>query len=239
MKQVKNLYNDNSTIHKNQKNYDSFNDFIFSNDRNIFNKMYSRIQFYEMTKHLNGDIVECGVFKGSGLLTWLKILGMNEPNSIKKVVGFDFFDSDFVDDLEKGIDRDTMKQVFTRVENLDLSDISQTTIQKKIIDAGFTESNFELIKGDVIETTKQYSENSPGFRISVLYLDMDLYKPTYAALKNLWKNVVTGGVVVFDEYAYHSWSESDAVDEFIDEFGLKLHRTNIKAPTAYIIKEKK
>jgi hypothetical protein len=239
MKQVKNLYNDTSTIHKNQKNYDSFNDFIFSNDRNIFNKLYSRIQFYEMTKHLNGDIVECGVFKGSGLLTWLKILSMNEPNSIKKVLGFDFFDSSFVDDLEKGIDRDTMKQVFTRVQDLNLSDISLPTIFAKIIDAGFDESTFELIRGDVIETTKRYVEESPGFRISVLYLDMDLYKPTYAALKNLWNNVVVGGVIVFDEYAYHSWSESEAADEFIEEYGLKLHRTNIKAPTAYIIKEKR
>ena len=236
MKTMANLYNDNSEINKNQKMYDSFNNFIFSNDRVVFNKLYSKIFFYEMTKHLPGDIVECGVFKGSGLLTWLKILDMNEPNSIKKVVGFDFFDSSFVDGLKEGVDKDTMKQVFSRDENLDFSDISIEGMYKKINSAGFQDSRFELIKGDIIETSKKVVDDKPGFRISILYLDMDLDKPTYSTLRNLWNNVVKGGVIVFDEYAYHSWSESAAADRFIEEMGLTLHTTGIKAPTAYIIK---
>ena len=74
-------------------------------------------------------------------------------------------------------------------------------------------------------------------RISVLYLDMDLYEPTYYALQMLWNNIVSGGVVVFDEYAYHSWSESDAADQFVRENKLKLIKTNIKTPTAYIVKD--
>ena len=61
-----NLYNNTANIKSNQNVYDSFNGFIFSSDRNVFNKLYSRMKFYEMTKHLMGDIVECGVFKGSG-----------------------------------------------------------------------------------------------------------------------------------------------------------------------------
>lgn len=231
-----NLYNDNSDIHDNQIIYDNFNDFIFSTDRNVFNKLYSRISFYEMTKHLHGDVVECGVFKGSGLLTWLKILAMNEPNSIKKVIGFDFFDPDFVEDLIDKTDKDTMKQVFTRCEDLDTDEVSLHGIKNKILDAGFDSSKFQLVKGDVTKTSKSFLLDKPGFRISVLYLDMDLDIPTYEAMCNLWDNVVTGGVVVLDEYAYHNWSESNGVDRFIKENNLQLIRTNIKAPTAYIIK---
>lgn len=229
-----NLYNNTEDINKNQDIYENFNNFIFSEDRNVFNKLYSRIEFYNMIKEKNGDIVECGVFKGSGILTWLKILDMNEPNSIKKVIGFDFFDKDFLNNLE-GIDKTTMSEVFSRCETNNDS-ISKEDIENKIKKSGFKNEKFELIKGDVINTTKEFIKDKPGFRISILYLDLDLYEPTYEALINLWDNVVDGGLVIFDEYGYHNWSESQAVDRFIKEKGLKLNATKIKAPTAYIIK---
>jgi len=231
-----NLYNNTESINKNQNIFDSFNNFIISDDRNLFNKLYSRVKFYEMTKDINGDIVECGVFKGSGLLTWLKILNMNEPNSIKKVIGFDFFGNEFVEDLENDIDRELMGQVFKRCDDLDNYEISLDGIRDKIFKSGFKENDFDLVKGDIISTSKEYSNSKPGFRISILYIDLDLEEPTYETLNNLWENVVDGGIVVFDEYAYHSWSESNGVDRFIREKNLKLKSTKVKAPTAYIIK---
>lgn len=216
--------------------YDNFNDFIFSDDRNVFNKLYSKIKFYEQTKHLCGDIVECGVFKGSGLISWLKILDMNEPNSIKKVIGFDFFDPNFVDGLNNITDKETMKQVFSRCDKLDNNDVSKKGIQEKLINAGFNESRFDLVEGDIIKTSMDYLKNRPGFRISLLNIDLDIEEPTYATLTNLWDRVVDGGIIILDEYAYHKWSEANAVDLFIKEKKLTLHTTNIKTPTAYIIK---
>jgi hypothetical protein len=231
-----NLYNKKSKITESQNIYDNFNNFILSDDRIIFNKLYSRIKFYEMTKNLMGDIVECGVFKGSGIATWLKILKMNEPNSIKKVIGFDFFDSDFVKNISDNVDRELMSQVFDRCVDLTDDDISLTGIERKIINLGASIDDFELIKGDLSQTSKDYITTKPGFRISILYLDVDLGEPTYNALVNLWDRIVDGGIVVFDEYAYHKWSESNGVDKFINEYKLKLIPTYIKAPTAYIIK---
>jgi hypothetical protein len=231
-----NLYNTNDDIHKNQCIYDSYNNFIFSKDRNIFNKLYSRFYFYNETKHLLGDIVECGVFKGSGIFSWLKILDMNEPNSIKKVIGFDFFDPNFVNDLDNKIDKETMKQVFDRCENLDINDVSLLGISKKIENAEFKKSKYELISGDISDTTGIFVKERPGFRISILYMDLDIEEPTYNALNNFWDRIVPGGIIVFDEHTYHSWSESNAVDKFIAEKKLKIHRTDVQAPTAYIIK---
>jgi hypothetical protein len=228
-----NLYNSTAKLDDNQGMYDAFNTFMFSNDRNVFNKLYYKFKLYEMTEHLVGDIVECGVFKGTGLMAWLKILQLNEANSIRKVIGFDFFNPGFVENLEDEIDRVTMEQVFTRTES---GDFSQAGIHKKIVNAGFDESRFELVSGDISITSAEYAKSRPGFRISLLYLDLDLDRPTYDTLVNLWDRVVPGGVVVFDEYAYHSWSESNAVDRFMDEKGLNLYKTDIKTPTAYLIK---
>lgn len=231
-----NLYNSDVDIHSNQNIYDSYNSFIFSKDRNIFNKMYSRFYFYNKTQHLLGDIVECGVFKGSGLFSWLKMLDMNEPNTIKKVIGFDFFDPKFVDDISDKIERETMKQVFNRCSELDMNDVSFSGIETKLKSAEFKQTKYELIAGDISETTKKIIEERPGFRISILYMDLDLEEPTYNTLTNLWDRVVPGGIVAFDEHAYHSWTESNAVDRFVQEKKLVLHRTNVQAPTAYIVK---
>lgn len=232
-----NLYNTNDIVNDNQKMYDAFNTFIFSNDRNVFNKLYSKFEFYERTKHLAGDIVECGVFKGSGLSSWLKILQLKEPNTLKKVIGFDIFDPSFIDDISDKIDQSTMKQVFDRDKGLTKNDVSFEGVKTKLVDAGFPLDKFELIKGDVKETTKTYIEERPGARISLLYLDMDLYEPTMNALKNLLPIVVKGGIIIFDEYGYHKWSESAAADVICEQLGTKLYRTEMKAPSAYIIKE--
>ncbi len=231
-----NLYNNYSEINSNQNIYDCFNGFILSDDRNIFNKLYSRIKFYEMTKHLMGDIVECGVFKGSGMLTWLKILEMNEPHSIKKVIGFDFFNPSFVENIKDEIDKKLMKQVFSRCSDLNIDEISIQGVKNKIRSAGFNDNKFDLVSGDISISSKLFLQDKPGLRISILYLDLDLGDPTYETLNILWNRIVPGGIVVLDEYAYHGWSESNGVDKFIKENNLKIIPTNVKTPTAYIIK---
>ena len=68
-----------STIYNDQKEtkqsiYDSFNDFILSEDRNIFFKMVKKIEMFNKVKKIPGDIVECGVFKGTGLMLFLKLI---------------------------------------------------------------------------------------------------------------------------------------------------------------------
>lgn len=230
-----NIFNDNKNLVRNQDQYDNYNEFIFSTDRNVIFKMLTRFRLYEMVKHLHGDIVECGVFKGSGLSLWLKIMDMDSPHDIRKAIGFDFFDPSFTSDLKKE-DKIVMDQVFTRCENLDLNDVSVEGIKNKLLNAGFSENKFELVKGNISVTSKQYTESHPGFRICLLYMDLDLEEPTYETLVNLWNRVVKGGIVVFDEYAYHSWSEANAVDRFASEHNLIIHKLNIKAPTAFIIK---
>ena len=100
----------------------------------------------------------------------------------------------------------------------------------------FQKSEFELIQGDISITSKHFSENNPGFKISLLYMDLDLEQPTYDTLNNLWDNITKGGIIVFDEYGYHKWSESRGVDKFIEEKNLQIRSLDYSCPTAYIVK---
>ena len=92
--------------------YEAFNNFIFNKDKKVLGKLLHRFKYYQNTFNLPGDIVELGVFKGSGAATWIKFLDIFECNSNKKVIGFDLFDSlnTVVENYKNG---DTMKVVYS------------------------------------------------------------------------------------------------------------------------------
>ena len=228
------IYNSSSKV-DNQHIYDAYNGLLFSSDRNVLYKMLKRAEMFNAVKNLPGDIVECGVFKGAGMALWLKLMELDAPHSIRKAIGFDFFGDSFVQDLPAH-DKEMMTQVFSRCETS--SDNTGVQAIATLLQEGcnIKPDKFELVQGDLSITSRTYAEARPGFRIALLYLDVDLEEPTYAALVNLWDRVLPGGRVVFDEYGYHVWSESNAVDRFVAAHNLKLIRTDVKSPTAYIIK---
>ena len=129
-----------------------------------------------------------------------------------------------------------MNQVYSRVN---VEDRTLENVKKKLMNIDCN-PNFELIEGDVEITLPCYIENNPGLRISLLYIDVDIERPTYIALKYLWDKVVPGGIIVLDEYEYHIFTESSGVDKFLKEFKMEynLISTNWFAPTCYIQKNK-
>lgn len=219
-----------------QSLFDNFNSFILSNDRRVFNKLISRALLYNEIKNIPGDIVECGVFKGTGMYTFLKLKNILNPNSSKKVIGFDFFNTDeLILSIDNKDDKEAMDVLF-KERHFSHNQSFKDSFKSQLIRNGFFESEFDLIEGDVSETTRIFSQSNPGFKISLLYMDLDLEIPTYDTLVNLWDNVTRGGFIVFDEYGYHKWSESKGVDRFIKERNLEIKSLDYACPTAYIKK---
>ena len=219
-----------------QSFFDNFNGFILNKDRRVFNKLIARTLLYDSVKDIPGDIVECGVFKGTGLYTFLKLKYILNPNSAKKVVGFDFFNTDdLLASITNDEERDTMRQLFGN-RNFKHNNSYCEYLNHKILADGFMPHDFDLVPGDVSITTAQYAKDNPGFKISLLYMDIDLEMPTYNTLNNFWDNITKGGIIVFDEYGYNAWSESKGVDRFIKERDLSLKSLNFMCPTAYIKK---
>lgn len=219
-----------------QSLFDNFNSFILSSDRRVFNKVIARTLLYNEVKNIPGDIVECGVFKGTGLYTFLKLKNIFNPTTSKKVIGFDFFNTeDLISSINNDIDKKAMDVLFK--ERHFAHDTSfKELFHKQLLSHNFIESEFELVEGDISITSKQFSENNPGFKISLLYMDLDLEEPTYNTLNNLWDNMTKGGIIAFDEYGYHKWSESKGVDKFIEEKNLEIKNLDFVCPTAYIKK---
>lgn len=227
--------NEKEVVNTSQKLYDNFNEFIFSDDLKVFSKLIARTTLFNEVINVPGDIVECGVYKGSGILTWLKLKKSLSPNAFKKIIGFDMYDSKGLLDTLSGHDKETMNDLFTN-RKYEYSDYD--VILKDIIyNAGFIQSDYELVKGDICKTSFEFVNRRPGFKISLLYLDLDLEKPTYESLVAFWPRISKGGIVVLDEYGYHQWSESKGVDKFLEENDLELKTLDFNSPTAYIKKK--
>ena len=216
--------------------YNSFNNFIFNKDCKVLGKLLHRFKFFQNTIDIPGDIVELGVFKGSGIATWIKFLNIFDFNSNKKVIGFDLFDSlnNVVDNYKNG---DTMKVVYNKVKEQELT---LDNVDSKLSNINKDKSKYILVKGDVCETTKNFVNENPGFRISLIYVDLDLGEPVYHSLMNLWDRLLPGGYIIFDEYEYHKFDESTGVDKFLNDKNIEYNiiSTHWIAPTSYMIKKK-
>lgn len=231
------ICNNNSLNCPSDDNYFKFNDFIFSNDLKLFGKCLHRFEHFLNVKKLPGDIVEIGVFKGSGIATFSKFIDVYCPNSNKKIIGFDIFDSidkNEILDKDGEFDKDKMNLVYSKVNQ---NELSIDNVEKNLSE--LPNKRHILVKGDVEESIPNFLKNNPGLRISMLYIDVDLERPTYMALKYLWDRILPGGVILFDEYEYHKFSESNGADKFFKEFQLKypLISTDWIAPTCYFYKE--
>ena len=231
------ITNNNTKINTQDSIYNSFNDFIFSNDIKVLGKLLHRFEYFNQVKHLPGDIIEIGVFKGSGIATFSKFLDIYCPNSNKKIIGFDIFQKNSNEILSKDVslDKNNMNTVYSRV---DINELTLQSVENRLKNMNIHQK-YSLIEGDVEDTLPIFLEKNPGLRISLLYIDCDIERPTYFSLKYLWDRLLPGGIILFDEYEYHSFSESNGVDKFLKERNIKynIKSTNFMCPTAYLIKE--
>jgi hypothetical protein len=239
MDKLKEISNGNKLNEIPQTTYDKFNNFIFSDDIKLTGKLLHRFEYFLKVKDLPGDIVEVGVFKGSGISSFMKFIEIYCPNSNKKVIGFDIFDTFEANEiLEKdgGVDKESMTIVYDRVDS---NELTIESVTNRLHQTKISPDKFILIKGDVENTLPKFLSDNQGFRVSLIYIDVDLDRPTYHTLKNLWNRLLPGGVILFDEYEYHKFSESNGVEKFLKEIQLEynLKSTNWIAPTAFMIKK--
>ena len=216
----------------NKNIFSAYNNLIESPDLDRLKKILVRYELFKLSKSVPGDIFECGVFKGTGLIFWLKLLKIYDPNSLKKVIGFDTF-GDFPKstlNFEKKAAKKFQNEAKFNAKNL------LKNIKGKIKDANLQEKS-NLIKGDIVKTSKKYVQENRGFRISLLHLDLDTYEGTKHSLNNFYPHVSPGGVIIFDEYGSRGWGEREAVDEFLNKKKLKIKTVEFSSkPTAYLIK---
>lgn len=167
------------------------------------------------------------------MLFWAKLIQIYNPLSLRKVVGFDTFES-YPDSTSAQHDKLSSANFISATGYKPITPESIMNIAQNL---GLSH-RIELIKGDACITIPQYMKENPGFRVALLNLDFDVYEPTAVALEHLFPRIVPKGIVVLDEYAVANWGESKAADEFIQGRSILLKSFPwALSPTAYFQKE--
>lgn len=178
---------------------------------------------------LDGDIVECGVGRGSSFLA-LSILSKME-NKNRAIWGFDSFE---------GFPASSEKDTGRKIARGYLAGNSLGGVLDLLARAGlgkdFIDTKINLVKGLFDDTLPKYSG-----KIALLHIDADLYDSYSSALKNLYPKVVRGGIIMFDEYAAEKdiakWPGAKrAIDEFFGEKKRTIRKGEL-VDKYYIIKE--
>ena len=210
-----------------------YNELIESKNLDRLQKIFTRYDFYKKTINVPGDIVECGVFKGTGQIFWLKLLRIFDEYSMKKVIGFDTFSN-----FPKSILKYEKKEAHKFIKETKYKEIGLKEINDKIKKLELRNRS-ELVKGDIIKTSVDYVKKNKGFRISLLNLDLDTYEGTKAALENFYPIISKNGIIILDEYGKRGWGETDAVDEFFkNKKNITIQSVKYSnQPSAFILKK--
>jgi hypothetical protein len=169
--------------------WDAYNLLLLGPDLGRIRKLLIRYRLFEQSLDIPGDIVECGVFRGAGLMYWAKLLEIFCPNSTKRVIGFDAF-RPFLD-LPLRQEEHGIAESFDKI----VRGVSETEVAAGVDAAGMS-GRVELVSGEIETTAVEYVKHNIGSRISLLHLDLDTYSGTKAALESFYPMVSRGGIVV-------------------------------------------
>lgn len=172
--------------------------------RQQLKRFLSMYEIFKLALPVKGSIIECGVFKGFGVMTWAKLSTMLEPENLtRRIYGFDTFsgfpsvcekDDNTVANPQKGaLDGSSYEELQELIKEYD-RDRFLGHIDK-----------VHLIKGDVKKTIPDFIQNHPHLIISLLFLDMDLYEPTKLALELFVPRMPKGAILAFDELDNPMW----------------------------------
>lgn len=212
------------------------------------------VTLYEQTVYcekfqIEGDLVECGVWKG-GAVGMMAMANLRHGGSRRKLRLFDAFD----DMCEPNPEIDGEKALFD-LKRLTGKDASEVKGERKAV-KGFYDShggygtieacNDLLINrigydpeyvfyhvGWFQDTVEKEAQNID--KIAILRLDGDWYDSIKVCLNYLYDKVVSGGVVVIDDYGYYEGC-TKAVDEFLKERDIKTFLSYSNYGCRYFVK---
>ena len=196
-----------------------------------------RYELFKRILNVPGSIVECGVGSGLGLFSFYHFSSIFEPyHYTRKIFGFDTF-SGFTgitdSDLSSSADH-------LREGGLNHGGFERLSEAVKIHDLNRALGHIpkaELIKGDISLTVGPFLDNHPELLISMLYLDLDLYKPTLDTIKALYDRMPKGALICFDELNHSDYpGETLAALEAIGLSNLKLQRLHFSSMMSFAVK---
>lgn len=156
---------------------------------------------------LDGDFVECGVNRGGSAMVAIQYVNFKNLN--KKF---------YLLDTYKGID----ERYITKSEKQKGAPIEgkYSECYEEVVKTFKDFSNVKIIRGAVPDTLPQV----PSEKIAYLSIDMNNRLPEIAAAEYFWDKLVSGGVIVLDDYGFGGYHMEQKIgfDQFAAERGVEV-----------------
>jgi len=192
-------------------------------------------ELFKLALPVKGSVVECGVNRGFGLMTWAKLSAVLEPNNLtRRIYGFDSFEG-FPDVHQKDAAGRGRQSAVKGGLAADSYDELQQLIELYDKDRFLGHiDKIALVKGDAVSTIPRFIAEHPHLVVSLLFLDFDLYEPTRAALEAFLPRMPKGAVIAFDELDNPIWpGETLALLETVGIGKLELRRVEFDPYIAF------
>lgn len=176
---------------------------------------------YIQENKIEGDIVECGVWKGGSMMAVADTL-LRLKETGRHLHLFDTFEG-MAPPTENDVDIGGVKAE----QLLQSSDKAQEdsvwcragldSVKSAVGSIGYPTDKIHYIQGMVEHTIPHHAPE----KIALLRLDTDWYESTRHEMEHLFPRLVKGGVLIIDDYG-HWQGARKAVDEYISQHGIRI-----------------
>jgi hypothetical protein len=205
--------------------------------RQHLKRFLAMYEIFKLILPVKGSIVECGVFRGFSVMAWAKLSTILEPENLtRRVYGFDSFDGfPSVTEMDRSTGGDAAAGDFQGSSYDELQELIRVYDQDRFL--GHI-SKVQLIRGDATKSIPDFVKDNSHLLVSLLFLDMDLYEPTKAALEHFLPRMPKGAVLAFDELDNPIWpGETTALLEKLNINRLKIQRLEWDPYIGYVVIE--
>jgi O-methyltransferase len=161
---------------------------------------------YIVTHNIEGDFVECGVWRGGSIMAMARtLLHLNDRH--RTLYLFDTFEGM---PLPGPRDVDYRGEPATRLFDQIRCCASMDEVASAVYGVGYDPARIQFVRGRVEQTLPERAPEN----IALLRLDTDWYESTRHELIHLFPRLSSGGVLIVDDYG-HWRGAREATDEYL------------------------
>jgi hypothetical protein len=192
--------------------------------RQHLKRFLAMYELFKLILPVKGSIVECGVFRGFSLMSWAKLSSILEPENLtRRIYGFDSFNG-----FPSVSSNDRSGSGIAEVGDFQTSSYDELIELLRVYDQDRFLGHIpkvQLIRGDASKTIPEFVQQNRHLLVSLLFIDLDLYEPTKAALEHILPRMPKGSIVAFDELDNPIWpGETEALLEKMQLNRLRIQR---------------
>lgn len=176
---------------------------------------------YVVDQPVDGDFVECGVWRGGSVMVMARRL-MEKGASDRTLWLYDTFEG-MTAPTKEDVEATTGVTAQQLLDSTDVADGNNVwciagidDVRTNVLSTGYPEWQCRFVQGDVALTLR---DNVPE-RIALLRLDTDWYESTRVGLEVLYPRLAVGGVCILDDYG-HWQGARKAVDDYFSDTGFR------------------